>query len=167
MIHNLIYNFTDKGLIKMEQTFKESEIDLSLKLFVVMSRSFQSVQKKIIEDINKHGLNQTEFAVLELLYNKGDQAIQKIGKKILLASSSMTYVIDKLEEKKLIERKSCPKDRRVTYAHITHAGMDIMNDVFPQHAKAVNNIFSSLTKEEKLNLISTLKKVGLYAEDMV
>lgn len=156
----------NKGLIKVKQTFKRDEIDLSLKLLVVMSRSFQSVQKRIIEDINKYGLNQTEFAVLELLYNKGDQPIQKIGKKILLASSSMTYVIDKLTEKKLIERKSCAKDRRVTYAHITNNGIDIMKEIFPQHAKAVHNIFSNLTDEEKLGLIKKLKKVGLHAEEM-
>lgn len=150
----------------MNQTYGANETDLSLKLFVIMSRSFQSVQKRVIEDISRYGLNQTEFAVLELLYNKGSQPIQKIGKKILLASSSMTYVIDKLEKKQLIERKACSEDRRVTYAHITDKGNKVMNDIFPQHAKALNNIFGSLSIEEKKSLIKQLKKVGLYAEEI-
>src|SRR5699024_6044628 len=106
----------------MKSSSRDRETELSLKLFVVMSRAFQSVQKTVIEDIRRYGLNQTEFAVLELLYNKGRKPIQKIGKKILLASSSMTYVIDKLEEKKLIQRRACAKDRRVIYAHITQDG---------------------------------------------
>lgn len=139
---------------------------LSLKLFVVLTRSFQSVQKKVLEDIRRYGLNQTEFAVLELLYNKGDQPIQKIGKKILLASSSMTYVIDKLEEKNYIKRRACAKDRRVTHAQLTEKGYHIMKDIFPQHAKALTNIFASLTDEEKEHLINQLKKVGLYAEQV-
>lgn len=151
----------------MKGLYDTDETELSLKLFVVMSRSIQSVQKKVIEDIRRYGLNQTEFAVLELLYNKGNQPIQKIGKKILLASSSMTYVIDKLEEKLFIERKSCPKDRRVTYAHITEKGSKLMEVIFPQHAEALNNIFGSLTLKEKQDLINKLKKVGFYADEIV
>lgn len=149
----------------MDHTFKKEDIELALKLFVVMSRSTQSVQKRVVEDIRRYGLNQTEFAVLELLYNKGGQPIQKIGKKILLASSSMTYVIDKLEEKKLIERKACSEDRRVTYAHITDKGYQLMDDIFPQHAKALSNLFASLTTKEKQVLIEQLKRVGLHAEE--
>lgn len=148
----------------MEHTFKKEDTELALKLFVVMSRSIQSVQKRVVEDISRYGLNQTEFAVLELLYNRGGQPIQKIGKKILLASSSMTYVIDKLEEKKFIQRKACSKDRRVTYADITDKGFQLMEDIFPQHAEAVSDLFASLTLEEKETLIDQLKKVGLHAE---
>ena len=73
---------------------------LSLKLFVILSRAIQSITKRIEEDIKSYGLNPTEFAVLELLYSKGDQPIQKIGDKILLASSSITYVVDRLEKKR-------------------------------------------------------------------
>ncbi|RKJ59666.1 MarR family transcriptional regulator, partial [Butyricicoccus sp. 1XD8-22] len=70
-----------------------------LKAFTVLLRASQSVQEASKRDHSKHGLNPTEFAVLELLYHKGDQPIQVIGKKILIASSSITYVVDKLEEK--------------------------------------------------------------------
>src|SRR5699024_6443883 len=122
----------------MKSSERNKETELSLKLFVVMSRAFQSVKKKVIEDIRRYGLNQTEFAVLELLYNKGSQPIQKIGKKILLARSSMTYVIDKLEEKRLIQRKACAKDRRVIYAHITQDGLDMMDNIFPKPEEALN-----------------------------
>lgn len=64
-------------------------------------------------------MNPTEFAVLELLYHKGQQPLQQIGGKILLASGSITYVVDKLEKKGFLERVACPNDRRVTYAAIT------------------------------------------------
>ncbi len=72
----------------------------SLKLFTVLTRALQSVKARAEADIKMHGFNPTEFAVLELLYSKGDQAVQKIGAKVLIASSSITYVVDKLEKKK-------------------------------------------------------------------
>ena len=55
-------------------------------------------------------MNPTEFAVLELLYHKGNQPLQQIGDKILLASGSITYVVDKLEKKNF----SSEKPRRLT-----------------------------------------------------
>lgn len=142
------------------------EEDISLKAFVVLSRAFQSIRKRVEEDIKDLGLNPTEFAVLELIYNKGDQPIQKIGEKVLIASSSITYVVDQLEKKKLIKRKSCPNDRRVTHATITPEGKDLMDTVFPQHRATMNEIFGGLDSEEKENLIEQLKKLGFHAEDM-
>lgn len=140
--------------------------DLSLKLFVVLSRAVQSVTKRIEEDIKRYGLNPTEFAVLELLFNKGDQPIQKIGEKILLASSSITYVVDKLEKKQLLVRKPCPKDRRVTYASITSAGAELLSNIFPQHKEAIQQIFGGLDSGEKEKMIEQLKKLGYHAQGL-
>lgn len=145
---------------------KEKETELSLKLFIVLTRALEAVEKQVAKDIKRYGLNLSEFGVLELLYHKGDQPIQVIGQKILLASSSITYVIDKLEEKGLLERKACVSDRRVIYAHITENGEQLMREVFPKHEQAMNEIFACLTNEEKEILIEKIRKVGLHAENL-
>jgi len=142
------------------------DITQSLKLFVVLTRSLDAVQKRVKENIQELGLNPTEFAVLELIYNKGEQPIQKISQKILIASSSTTYVVDNLEAKGLIKRKPCPNDRRITYAVMTEAGYELMDDLFPKHQLAIQEIFSGLTTEEKDLMIDQLKKLGYHAENM-
>lgn len=146
------------------ESIKKQDEDLSLKLFVVLTRAIQSVKKKVEEDIKGMGLNPTEFAVLELVYNKGDQPIQKIGEKVLIASSSITYVVDKLEKKELLKRRPSPEDRRSTYAVITDKGTQFMDEVFPRHREAINNICGGLNKVEKQTLIEQLKKLGYHAE---
>lgn len=148
----------------MTEQNERIEEELSLKLFVVLTRANQSIKKRVEEDIKRHGLNTTEFAVLELLYNKGEQPIQKIGDKVLIASSSITYVVDKLEQKKLLKRKPCPTDRRVTFAVLTESGGELMDRVFPKHREAIDGICSSLEQGEKEQLITLLKKVGFSAE---
>jgi Transcriptional regulators len=148
----------------MELSKKDiDEKDLSLKLLVVLSRAAQSVRKGIETDVRRYGLNVTEFGVLELLYHKGDQPIQKIRGKILMASSSTTYIIDQLEKKQWLIRKPCPTDRRVTFASLTGKGMELMNRIFPEHREAVNVLFGGLTVPEKQELIKQLKKLGLFA----
>lgn len=151
----------------MDQSIgKFNEGELSLKLFIVLSRALESVKKEVIKDIKRYQLNLTEFGVLEFLYHKGNQPIQLIGKKVLLASSSITYVVDKLEEKGLLERIACPNDRRVIYGQLTEAGEALMDDIFPKHEEAMIEIFSSLTSEEKIEAITLLKKIGLNAESI-
>lgn len=140
------------------------EEELSLKLFIVLTRALQSINKRVEEDIKSMGLNPTEFAVLELIYSKGEQPIQKIGEKVLIASSSITYVVDKLEKKKFLTRKPCPKDRRVTYATITEEGTKFMDEVFPNHRTAIHEICSGLASNEKEVLIQLLKKLGYQAQ---
>jgi len=135
--------------------------DQSLKLFIVLSRAYRAVNEHVNKRIQRYGLNPTEFAVLELLFHKGAQPLQQIGGKILLASGSMTYVIDKLEQKEFIKRVASANDRRVTLAQITEKGKKLIEQVFPAHRNEIDRIMSVLSDEEKDAAIEFLKKIGL------
>ena len=115
-----------------------------LKVVTVILRASQAILEVIRKDVAKYGLNPTEFSVLELLYHKGDQPIQTIGKSVLISSSSTTYVVDKLEQKKYIVRKGCSEDRRVVYATLTTTGRKFMDEIFPQHQEVMSKLFESI-----------------------
>ncbi|HZH62069.1 MAG TPA: MarR family transcriptional regulator, partial [Metabacillus sp.] len=93
--------------------------------------------------------------------------LQQIGGKILLASGSITYVVDKLEKKGLLERRACPNDRRVTHAQITDKGQQLIEEIFPPHKEKIDEIVSVLTDEEKKLVTELLKKVGFHANDLM
>lgn len=133
----------------------------SLKLLVVLLKASGTVNRKVKIDMLKYGVNPTEFAVMELLFSKGRQPIQHIGNKILLASSSTTYVIDKLVEKGFVNRISCIEDKRITYGELSAKGYEFMNKSFPQHRETIDEMFEHLTYEEKEEAIRLLKKIGL------
>ena len=141
-------------------------IKQSLKLYIVLSRAHKAINETTNQFFQANGLNPTEFAVLELLYHKGRQPLQQIGNKILLASGSITYVIDKLEKRGYLNRVSCPSDRRVTYAEITEEGEAFMSAVFPKHEQHLHELLSVLTNEEKDEAIKLLKKLGLSIKDL-
>jgi MarR family 2-MHQ and catechol resistance regulon transcriptional repressor len=142
----------------------DEQVNQSLKLYIVLSRAFRAVNEEVNKVIQQRGLNPTEFAVLELLYHKGDQPLQQIGGKILLASGSITYVVDKLEQKGFLRRIGCPKDRRVTYAQITEEGKKLIEDMFPEHSQRIHELMGALEPEEKQQVIELLKKLGLSVE---
>lgn len=137
----------------------------NLKAVTVLIRAADAVHDAIKRDVAGYGLNATEFSVLELLYHQGRQPIQAIGKRVLIASSSITYVVDKLEQKGYVEREACKEDRRVTYALLTQAGHDLMKRIFPEHELQMDKVFAGLAEEEVAELIQKLKKVGHEAQD--
>lgn len=140
------------------------DIELSLKLFIVLSRAQRKINDLANKSIAEFKLNPTEFAVLELLYHKGKQPLQHIGEKILIASGSITYVVDKLEKKGLVVRNPCSTDRRVIYAEITEDGNNLMKEIFPLHELFLHEQMSDLSNEEKNFLIHLLKKIGYHEQ---
>lgn len=139
----------------------------ALKALTTLLRASSSVEKAVKTDMTSYGLNSTEFAVMELLYNKGKQPIQMIGKKILLASSSITYVIDRLEEKGYVKRIADETDRRVTFVELTNDGCQKMEEIFPQHADTIEELFKECSVKEIEELRVTLKKVGYTAAERI
>lgn len=144
----------------------ENSTDRALKLFIVLSRSCKVILEEAHTLIEQYGLNPTEFGVLELLYHRGRQPIQKIGQKILLRSGSMTYVVDKLEKRGFLERVFCTEDKRVTYISITEAGVELIESIFPEHAKNIESLMDGLNSEEQNTAIDLLKKLGLSVKDL-
>ena len=138
----------------------------ALKLFIVLSRAQKVIHECTNQFIQENGLNPTEFAVLELLYHKGKQPLQQIGNKILLASGSITYVVDKLEGRGYVKRVSSPTDRRVTYAEVSEKGTKFMDEIFPRHEKQLESLMGALSEDEKLQVIELLKKLGLSIKNL-
>jgi len=141
-----------------------SEQDAALKLWVVLSRAYESVAELTKLDVERSELSFTEFAVLEALYHKGDLTAGEVSKRVLLRSGSLTYVIDKLAKRGLIKRKVCETDRRRAYLHITASGSAIMRRIWPGHAAVIELATGGLTLAEKRAAAKLLKKMGLHAE---
>ncbi|GAA0603543.1 MarR family transcriptional regulator [Virgibacillus siamensis] len=135
--------------------------NLSLKAFVVLMKASKSVEEMVRQDIKGYGVSITEFSILEALYHKGRLTVNQICEAVLIKSGSMTYVIKKLQEKGLLDREACAEDRRVIHVYLTTEGKKLMDDIFPKHQEAIENIFSVIDSDAKQSIISTLKHVGL------
>lgn len=143
------------------------EQDPRIKAFTVFIKSSQSVQKLIKQDFLKKEINLNEYAVMELLYHKGDQPIQAIGRRILLGSGSITYIIDKLEDKGFLYRRPCPKDRRKMFACITESGKGYMDTRVVEQEGLINSIFDEWNDDEVEDAINLLKRIDTRAESLL
>jgi MarR family transcriptional regulator, 2-MHQ and catechol-resistance regulon repressor len=135
----------------------------ALKLWVVLARAFHAVSARARTDIERYGLRESEFAVLEALYHKGPLTLGEVGRKVLLTSGSITHVVNKLEERGLVARRWCDEDQRVCHAELREAGRLLMCRVFPAHAQAIAGAVSGLGVEEQRAATELLKRLGRSA----
>lgn len=139
----------------------------TLKSVSIMIRASNTLQEVLKKDIYCYKLNPAEFGVLEYLYHKNEQQIIQICDKLLMPNSSMTYVIDKLESKDLVQRKVNDDDKRSTLIELTDKGKKLFDEIFPKHELKINEIFSVLSDEEIETLNTLLKKVGYNCKNII
>lgn len=135
----------------------------ALKLFVVLARAQRAISERVEGSLVSHGLTHTEFAILEALYHKGPLLLGEVQRKILVSSGGITFLVDKLADRGLVERRLCASDRRARYAALTRKGETLMAQIFPTHADAIREAMAGLSRAEQKQATALLKQLGLAA----
>jgi MarR family 2-MHQ and catechol resistance regulon transcriptional repressor len=135
----------------------------ALKLYVVLARAQRAIGERTMESLSAHALTVTEFGILEALYHKGPLLLGEVQRKILVSSGGITFLVDKLADRGLVERKACPTDRRARYAALTKKGEAMMAEIFPGHAAAIREAMAGLSKADQKKATALLKQLGLSA----
>jgi DNA-binding MarR family transcriptional regulator len=93
----------------------------------------------------------TWFDVLVTLARapRAEMRMQDLARDVLLSKSGLTRLFDRMEQAGLVERKSCPQDRRGTFAVLTVHGRRALRRALPVHAAAIERHFlAHLTADE-------------------
>jgi len=137
--------------------------DPALKLWIVLARAFDAVERHSRASIARFGLGTTEFGVLEVLHHKGELPVCDVQRRILVESSSTTYVVDKLVKRGLVRRRQSGTDRRVVLLALTPAGRQLIGHIFPRHAHAMRHAMAALPPREQARAVRLLRALGLGA----
>jgi MarR family 2-MHQ and catechol resistance regulon transcriptional repressor len=135
----------------------------ALKLWVVLAKAYKAIADHVDADVKRHGLTPAEFGILEALYAKGPMLLGEVQQKILVSSGGITFLVDRLEKRGLVERRPCETDRRARYAALTPEGEALLAAIFPEHATAIRDALAGLTAAEQGQATRLLKKLGLAA----
>lgn len=132
----------------------------SLKLWVILSRAHAAITSRATADVARHGLTLAEFGILEALYHKGPMLLGEVQRRILVSSGGITYLVDRLVERGLLERRLCAEDRRARYAALTDSGRELVERIFPEHAEMIRQALSGLSASEQATAIGLLRTLG-------
>lgn len=128
-----------------------------------------------IEECRAFDLTPVQYAALIAIHTHPGIDATRLSAVIAFDRSTLGSVIERLESKKLIDRKPSDEDKRVKLLYLTRAGAAILRDIMPSVEKAQARILQPLKPSDRKVLLSLLtqlvdlnnesSRVPLRAED--
>lgn len=104
------------------------------------------------------GITNQQFNILRILKGQYPNAISgtEIKSRMLDKNSDVSRLLDRLISKKLIQKQTCPNDKRAADVSITQAGLDILTEL-DKKQKQIDTVLN-LSEKEAEELSNLLDK---------
>lgn len=105
------------------------------------------------------GLSHFDYFVLAMLSEAPDRTLRMtaLAHRTSATLPRLSHVVQRLEDRGLVERFPCPQDRRATNARLTEAGWDAVVAAAPGHVDTVrSHVIDPLTRSQ----LKQLTRIG-------
>ncbi len=133
--------------------------DKSMKVWIQLFRTFKKIRLQESEYIQTFDLTMNQFQVLEVLYHRGDLTIGTITELTSSTPGNTTVVVRNLKRDAFISSLPNPTDKRASILSISPKGEEVIEKLFPTHAKNFEGYFSALSEDEMDTLFRLLRKL--------
>lgn len=116
---------------------------------------FQYLKAELIE----YDVTPVQYGILKCLWNKDGQTPKQISDILGLDGSTITGILDRMENKDLLRRAENTEDRRTLKVRITDKGRSLQKPVEGVVDKMNKYILDSFTEKEEEQLKEFLRKI--------
>lgn len=134
-------------------------MELEQCLNFILTKAQLSVEQVFKEDLKPFGITPGQYMVLKCLWDENGIAVKQLADRLQLDSSTITGILDRLENKGLIKRKPNPNDRRTLSLVLTTKGKALKNSVNQAIINANIKVLGVLNNQESEDLKVLLQKI--------
>lgn len=108
------------------------------------------LNERLDADLHRSGLDLPEYEILVVLEESTDRRLRmsELADAVHQSRSRLTHTIARMEKTGLVERTTCPTDRRGVWAQLTEAGYAVLREAAPHHVAAVRRNFVDAVSPE-------------------
>jgi DNA-binding MarR family transcriptional regulator len=131
----------------------------ALDAFVRLLRAHAAATRALSADlVAEHGLTINDYEALLHLSRADDQRMRRVDLAglLILTASGVTRLLDGLERAGYVEKATCDSDNRVTYAVLTDAGREKLEEASRSHVAAIKELFGAVLSQEELTTLAEL-----------
>ena len=137
------------------------DLDASpIAVFGRLSRVYLVAQARLRALLAAHELTPATFDVLANLRRSGPphrKSAGEIAASSLLSTGGTSFRLDRLEERKLVQRVTGTHDRRVIYVELTNEGRELIDVVMAAHLEQEARMLAGLSADERAALSLLLR----------
>ncbi|MEW5889091.1 MAG: MarR family transcriptional regulator [Pseudomonadota bacterium] len=130
-----------------------------------LARCYQAFELFSAAHVRELGLTLPQFDIIATLGNTPGMTFKELGEKTLITKGTLTGVVDRLEEKGLVQRVASETDRRSVIVRLTAAGERTFRDAFPAHAAYLKTAFDRLTPNQLAQTVQVLGRLRAAFEN--
>jgi DNA-binding MarR family transcriptional regulator len=141
--------------IKQTKPFGSLEEEAILNI----QRTASVVDQALAETFRPYGISDTQYNALRILRGAGANglACQELAERMITRDPDITRLLDRLEDRKLIERSRSRTDRRVVITRISQAGLKLLASIDSEAGALPNRVLGHLGKKRLKILIDLLE----------
>lgn len=109
--------------------------------------------------LRQFNLNTSQYSVLQLLDTDRGWRLTDLSERLLFDKSTVTRIIDRLEQMALVHRRAEPGDRRVQRVVLTDQGLALRERAQAAHERSMEHRMAVLAPEEQHSLYGLLAKL--------
>ena len=117
------------------------------------------VQKALMEELKDTGLTIGQPKILDYLKEHDGSSQKEIARGCFLEAGSLTIILNKMEEKGLIERRILNGNRRSFHIFMTDEGKRKQQLVEKAFEKVEKKALTSISEEEFQNFMAAYEKI--------
>ncbi|RMD48897.1 MAG: MarR family transcriptional regulator [Ignavibacteria bacterium] len=148
-----------------------TEIQLAKEMAELTCNLSKTCQEKEKYFASLFNLTPAEFRCLRLFNKENVRSIKEIANELALTPGRITHILTSLEDKKLIERRVDPTDKRNVLVHITPQSRPFLNNIQENHVLIHQEILDKIDEENREVIIfalrETLKALKTWKEDKI
>jgi DNA-binding MarR family transcriptional regulator len=110
-----------------------------------LARTVGSLRCAGSQRLVRMGISMTHFHVLTLLRYHDAMPMGRLAEILDVSMSNATGIIDRMEDRGLVERVRVPDDRRLVLVRPTRAGLDLVDEVELVRSEIVANALGRMT----------------------
>ncbi len=147
---------TEELTAKADENARAVNRDRTKEIIYPIRRLMQGAERYTKEIHKKYSVSAAQVNCLLALYENGPLPPSQIAKIILVNSSTVTGIIDRLETKGLVKRERISKDRRVITIQLTEEGKKLAANAPPPIQQKIISGLEKLTDQEIDQIIDAL-----------
>jgi len=142
-----------------EKSIPKGKDALTQEIIFSIRRILQAKELYTKELNKKYQISASQLNCILTLYEQGPLPPSQIAKHIMVNSSTVTGIIDRLENKGLVERKRISYDRRIITIELTRAGKDLAKNAPPPIQQRVLDGLKSMSRQDIAQIVHSLNRL--------
>ncbi len=131
-------------------------------------RCYQKASRRLAERLTPLDLSNAQLDVLANLLAGPEEGLtqEQLGQRLLVTKGNVSGMLDRLGERKLVERRPHPEDRRSKLVHLTPRGRQLAEEAVKVQRQFISELMEAVSPTDLELLTVTMEHVEQRIETL-